>query len=138
LSEIYGVPEENLLAGSGADELIDLLTRVVLEPSQVVINCVPTFGMYNFDTNLNYGKCINIQRKSDFSLDLGAIRNAVDTYKPVLIFLCSPNNPDGRLASEEEINTLLSLPTMVVLDEAYVEFTQKDMDLGYHQSLISR
>lgn len=136
LSEIYGVPEENLLAGSGADELIDLLTRVVLEPSQVVINCVPTFGMYNFDTNLNYGKCINIQRKSDFSLDLGAIRNAVDTYKPVLIFLCSPNNPDGRLASEEEINTLLSLPTMVVLDEAYVEFTQKDMDLGYHQSLI--
>ncbi len=138
LSEIYRVPEEILLAGSGADELIDLLTRVVLEPNQKVINCVPTFGIYNFDTTLNYGKIINIPRNPDFSLDLETIKNSVETQKPALIFLCSPNNPDGRLASSEEMDTLLSLPTLVVLDEAYVEFTQKDMDLGRHQSMISQ
>lgn len=136
LSQVYDVPLQNILAGSGADELIDLLTRVILEPTDTVINCVPTFGMYGFDTALNYGRCIDIPRNPDFSLNLEAIRNAVEKQKAAMIFVCSPNNPDGRLATTEEINTLLSLPTLIVLDEAYVEFTQKDLDLGRHQSLI--
>ena len=58
-----GVPVENLLAGAGADELIDLLLRVLLEPDDCVINCPPTFGMYPFDTLLNAGQVIEIPRR---------------------------------------------------------------------------
>jgi histidinol-phosphate aminotransferase len=136
LSDVHSVPMENLMAGSGADELIDLLVRVLLEPGDCVINCVPTFGMYNFDTILNYGTCISIPRKADFSLDLAAVEDAVKKNNPKIIFLCSPNNPDGRLMSTEEIAFFLDQPALIVLDEAYVEFTQQDLDLGIHQTLI--
>jgi histidinol-phosphate aminotransferase len=138
LSEVYNVPFESLMAGSGADELIDLLLRVLLEPGDTVLNCPPTFGMYNFDTILNYGTCINIPRKSDFSLDLNEILLSVEKYQPKIIFICSPNNPDGSLISQEDIKFLLSLPALIVLDEAYVEFTQQNNDLGKHRTLISQ
>ncbi len=136
LSEVHNVSMGNLMVGSGADELIDLLLRVMLEPGDCVINCIPTFGMYSFDTILNFGTCITIPRKADFSLDLESIDDAVKKNKPKIIFLCSPNNPDGRLMSPEEINFLLALPSLIVMDEAYVEFTQQDLNLGAHQTLI--
>ncbi len=82
------------------------------------------------------GTCITIPRKADFSLDLESIDDAVKKNKPKIIFLCSPNNPDGRLMSPEEINFLLALPSLIVMDEAYVEFTQQDLNLGAHQTLI--
>jgi histidinol-phosphate aminotransferase len=138
LSITYNVPVNNLLAGSGADELIDLLLRVFVEPGDTVLNCPPTFGMYSFDTVLNYGTVIDVPRRPNFSLDLEAIQSAVEKYHPKIIFTCSPNNPDGRLITEQEIQFLLSLPALIVLDEAYVEFTQKDLDLGSHQSVITQ
>ncbi len=134
LALFHNIPAKNLLAGSGADEMIDLLLRVVLEPGDRVVNCVPTFGMYDFDTILNYGTCINIPRNADFSLDLPAIQHAVSDQNARIIFAWSPNNPDGRLLTAEEFEFLLSLPALVVLDEAYIEFTQKDMDLGASNS----
>src|SRR5512138_2965655 len=69
LAEFTGLPAEYLLAGSGADELIDLLLRVLLEPGDSVINCPPTFGMYPFDTLLNAGQVIDVVRRPDFALD---------------------------------------------------------------------
>jgi histidinol-phosphate aminotransferase len=136
LAEAHGVPMENLLAGSGADELIDLLLRVVLEPGDSTLICPPTFGMYSFDTLLNYGDCLSVPRKPDFSLDLDGIKKAVEQKMPKIIFACSPNNPDGRLMTPEEIDFLLGLPSLIVLDEAYVEFTQENRDLGVNRTLI--
>jgi histidinol-phosphate aminotransferase len=138
LGEIYGVPINNLLAGSGADELIDLLLRVLLDPGDTVINCPPTFGMYPFDTKLNNGECINVFRQKNFSLDLPEIYKAVEKYKPKIIFVCSPNNPDGSLLTEEEFEFLISLPSLIVLDEAYIEFTQQNFDLGAANSHIKQ
>ena len=84
LAAFTGVPAEYLLAGAGADELIDLLLRVLLEPDDCVINCPPTFGMYPFDTLLNAGQVIDVRRAeiADFSLDLPAIQAAVETRQP--------------------------------------------------------
>lgn len=138
LSKAHRVPAENLIAGSGADELIDLLLRVVLEPGDCVINCVPTFGMYDFDTMLNYGSCINIPRNPDFSLNCTAIQKAITDQKIKIIFACSPNNPDGRLLTTTEVEFLLSLPALIVLDEAYIEFTQTKKDLGAGNTLIRK
>lgn len=130
LSGFTGLPAEYLLAGAGADELIDLLLRVLLEPGDCVINCPPTFGMYPFDTLLNAGQVVDIPRRKDFSLDLPAIRTAVEERKPKVIFITTPNNPDGNLPSAEEIDVLLALPTLIVIDEAYIEFTRAGGRLG--------
>lgn len=127
LEKFTGVPKEYLLAGSGADELLDLIMRVFLDPNDCILSCPPTFGMYSFDAELNAGRVIEVPRKSDFSLDLDSIRKAVETHKPKLFFITSPNNPDGSIIPPEVMDELLSLPTLVVLDEAYIEFANENL-----------
>ena len=127
LSAFTGIGEEYLLAGAGADELIDLLMRVLLDPGDCVLSCPPTFGMYSFDTQLNAGRCIEVVRNEDFSLDMDGIRQAVETYRPKILFVASPNNPDGSTLEADTINELLSLPMLLVLDEAYIEFAGENL-----------
>ena len=122
LSKFVGIGEEYLLAGQGADELIDLLMRIFLEPNDCILSCPPTFGMYSFDAELNAARCIEVPRRADFSLDMDAIRKAVETYQPKLFFITSPNNPDGSMIDSKTMDELLSLPTLILLDEAYIEF----------------
>lgn len=136
LSAFTGVPAEALMAGAGADELIDLLLRVTLEPGDAVVSCPPTFGMYSFDTRLNHGRLIEVPRRPDFSLDLPGLRAAIETVRPKIVFLTSPNNPDGILTPLAEITGLLDLPVLIVVDEAYIEFTDDGGRLGEKLSLI--
>ncbi|HSA99117.1 MAG TPA: histidinol-phosphate transaminase [Anaerolineales bacterium] len=127
LAKFIGVGEDYLLAGAGADELIDLLMRVLLEPGDRLISCPPTFGMYPFDADLNAARCIEVPRSADFSLDMESIHKAVETYGPRMLIVASPNNPDGSLLDRKTIEELLSLPLLVVLDEAYIEFASEDL-----------
>ncbi|PWH19109.1 MAG: histidinol-phosphate transaminase [Ardenticatenia bacterium] len=123
LSDYVQLPMEYLLAGHGADELIDLVMRLLLQPGDVIVNCPPTFGIYPFDAAVNGARVCNVPRRADFTLDVEAIIQAVQ-HEPrcKLVIVTSPNNPDGGLISDEAIDQLLRLPVVVVLDEAYVEF----------------
>lgn len=124
LEAYTGVPRERLLAGAGADELIDLVLRAVLEPGDVVLNCPPSFGMYPFSTAVNGGKMLGVRRRDDFGLDLEGIEQAVvENERVKALFVCSPNNPDGSVAGDEALRRLLALPVLIILDEAYVEFS---------------
>jgi len=127
LSKFTGIGEEYLLAGSGADELIDLLMRVFLDADDCILSCPPTFGMYSFDAELNAACCIEVPRHADFSLDMDVIRKEVKTRHPKLFFITSPNNPDGSLIDPKTMDELLDLPTMIVLDEAYIEFAGENL-----------
>ena len=122
VAEFTGVPAEYLLAGAGADELIDLTMRLFLQPGDTILNCPPTFGMYAFDAAIAGGQVISVVRRPDFSLDLDAVEEAVHQHRPKLIFVACPNNPDGGWLPDAALERLLALPSVVVLDEAYVEF----------------
>jgi histidinol-phosphate aminotransferase len=122
LCAYHQVPVENILVGAGADELIDLTLRLLIEPGDAILNCPPTFGMYTFDGDLNGARIISVPRMIDFAIDVNAIETAARTERPKLIFLANPNNPDGGLVAREDIERLLRLPLIVVLDEAYVQF----------------
>jgi histidinol-phosphate aminotransferase len=130
LSAFTGVPEQNLLAGSGADELIDLLLRVLLRPGEAVLDCPPTFSMYAFDTRLNAGTLLEVPRRPDFSLDLPAIRKAIAGRQVKIMYLASPNNPDGSLVPAGTVEELLNLPILLVIDEAYIEFADESNRMG--------
>ena len=124
LAKFTGMPKERLFPGAGADELIDLVLRATITPGDVVINCPPSFGMYPFSADVNAAQLIEVPRRADFSLDVPAIEAAVRSNPRVkVLFVCSPNNPDGSVISDEDLRRLLALPVLVVLDEAYVEFT---------------
>ncbi|MCU0493282.1 MAG: aminotransferase class I/II-fold pyridoxal phosphate-dependent enzyme, partial [Chloroflexaceae bacterium] len=130
LSAYTGQPASRIVCGAGADELIDLLLRMVLAPGEAVIDCPPTFGMYAFDTAICGGRVVKVQRQADFSLDIGGIERAAHETGAKVLFLTSPNNPTGNTSPRAEIERLLQLrvgssarPLLVVVDEAYVEFT---------------
>jgi len=88
-----------------------------------VINCPPSFGMYPFSSDVNAAQLIEVPRRGDFSLDVPAIESAVrSSPRAKVLFVCSPNNPDGSVISDADLHRLLALPVLVALDEAYVEF----------------
>ncbi len=123
LEGYVGVSRQHILCGSGSDELIDLVLRLFLKPEDEVINCPPTFGMYPFSTNVCGGKLIDIPRiDKSFAIDVAGIKRALDT-KTEVIFIASPNNPTGNTIAEQEIIELLETGRIVVVDEAYFEFS---------------
>ncbi len=126
LEEYTRLKSEYIVAGSGSDELIDLVLRLFLEPGDKVINCPPTFGMYPFCTEVCGGTVVSVPRRQDFSIDVPAIKKALDTHTKV-IFIASPNNPSGNLTLESDILELLGTAAIVVIDEAYAEFAGTTM-----------
>ncbi|MYD09178.1 MAG: histidinol-phosphate transaminase [Chloroflexi bacterium] len=126
LADYTGVPAAQILCGAGADELIELILQLFIEPGDCIVNTPPTFAMYGFDAPLYHGRVIDVYRRADFSLDLDAIEATVLQRKAKLVFLCSPNNPSGNLIEASEIRRLLELPATIVVDEAYIEFAGRD------------
>lgn len=123
LSSALGVDSKYIFVGAGADELIDLTMRLFIEPGDKIINCPPTFGMYKFDAALVAAEVVKVPRREDFSLDVEAVERAVEQHQPKLLFVTSPNNPDGGLLPTADLERLLQLPVMIILDQAYVEFS---------------
>ena len=123
LSDYVDVSADHILAGAGSDDLLVLLLQLFIDPGDAILNCPPTFSMYSFDAPLAHARVINVPRRADFSLNVEGIERAALERNPKLLFLCSPNNPDGSLIPPEVIERLLALPLVVVLDEAYLEFS---------------
>lgn len=128
LQRYVGVGQEHLLLGTGSDELLDVVFRLFVEPGDNIVNCPPTFGMYPFLAGVAGARIISVPRKDDFSLNIDAIEAAftAEAKPPKLIFVTSPNNPDGSVLSRADLLRLLRLPAVVVADQAYVEFGGDD------------
>ena len=119
IAGFVGVAAENIVAGTGADDLIDVLIRLAM-PKAVAIP-TPTFGMYRFLAKVSGAKPIEVPRRPNFDLDVVAIRHAVHDGAGI-VFLTSPNNPTGNPVNRAELEAICALETLVVVDEAYIEF----------------
>lgn len=128
LAQHLRVPSEMVVVGAGADELIELLFKLFVAPGEVIINCPPTFGMYTFCAALAAAKEVTVERQADYTLDIAAIEAAALEHQAKLVLLCAPNNPDGSYIAPADLNRLLALPSIIVLDEAYVAFTKPDLE----------
>lgn len=126
LAELYDVPPERVLVGRGSDEAIDLLVRAFCRAGQDrVVTCPPTFGMYRVAAQIQGAGVVEVPlRGDDFAADLAGVAKAAGDAR--IVFLCSPNNPTGQLLDENDVLALceeLSGQALVVVDEAYVEFS---------------
>lgn len=117
---------QNVFVSNGADELIDLLLRLTLENGDEVIDCPPTFPMYQLSVILNKGIVKTVQRKKDFSIDTNTILKSINS-KTKIIFICTPNNPTGNITSLGEVQKILKTGVLVCVDEAYIEFGGKSL-----------
>lgn len=124
ISALKQIQPANLFLGNGSDEAIDLLIRAFCEPGRDnVVIPQPTYGMYTVSAETNAVEVRPVSLTSAFDVNAGAVLATCDSHTK-LIFLCSPNNPSGNLLSTDAIERLLSaFPGIVVIDEAYIDFT---------------
>jgi histidinol-phosphate aminotransferase len=125
-SELKDISVDHLFFGNGSDEPIDLLMRLFCEPAKDnIVVMPPTYGMYSVSAAINNITVINAALSSDFHIDLALVKNAWNEHTK-LLFICSPNNPSGNLLNEEAIEDLLrEFSGVVVIDEAYIDFTDQ-------------
>ncbi len=126
LSKIKGVPVENIFLGNGSDEAIDLVYRVFCRPQiDNVVAIAPTYGMYKVCADINDVLYRSVLLNEDFSLNTDRLLAACDRHTKV-VWLCSPNNPTGNaLQRKEIIKVLTHFEGIVVLDEAYGDFSSE-------------
>lgn len=124
ISQIKGVPTENIFIGNGSDEPIDLAFRVFCEPGREnVVSIAPTYGMYKVAAAINDVECREVQLEADYSLDVDKLLAATDLNTKV-VFLCSPNNPTANSFTQHQIERVLrEFDGVVVVDEAYIDFS---------------
>ncbi|MEO1012515.1 MAG: histidinol-phosphate transaminase [Bacteroidota bacterium] len=140
LAEQKKVPAEQILLGNGSDEVLDLIYRAFCEPGRDnVITLPPTYGMYNVLAGINEVENREVYLTHDFEPDVDKVLARADEYTK-LIFLCSPNNPTGNSFESKSIQRILeNFKGLVVLDEAYIDFSRNKGwlgELGNHPNLI--
>uniref|UniRef100_UPI0040483388 histidinol-phosphate transaminase n=1 Tax=Algoriphagus sp. TaxID=1872435 RepID=UPI0040483388 len=125
IAKIKGANPAQIFLGNGSDEAIDLLFRAFCNPGQDnVILLPPTYGMYGVSAAINGVEVRNVPLTPDFQLQPEKILSAVNAHSKIL-FLCSPNNPSGNAVKREDILFLLeNFPGIVVVDEAYIDFSE--------------
>ncbi len=138
ISKYTNTKEENIFVSSGSDELIYLLLRTILLEGEKVIICPPTFGIYEIATKLNRGITINIPTNKNYTINLSCILKSCSDEKVKVVFLCNPNNPTGNLIPKEEIIKILKTGKLVIVDEAYYEFSKMTLSplLPLYENLI--
>lgn len=126
IAALKGVRPTQIMLGVGSDEPIDLIFRIFCEPAKdnvVAIN--PTYGMYGVCADINNVSYKQVNLNDDFTLNADKVLKACDKHTKV-VFLCSPNNPTGNSLKRTEIEKIiLGFEGIVVIDEAYIDFSNE-------------
>jgi len=132
LAQLYGCSGDQLLIGRGSDEMIDLLVRATCVPQRDAVMCTPPiFGMYAVSARLQNAVLIEVpllDTDTGLEIDNKSILEAASKNRVKLLFLCSPSNPGGKCIPLEQIKNLVEqlTNTLVIVDEAYIEFSDAD------------
>ncbi len=144
LRTVMEIPEQmEIVLGNGSDELIQMLLLTLNGPRKVVLVPEPSFVMYHHLAQVVGMQYVGIPlQENDFTLDMYAMLEAIETYQPALIFLAYPNNPTGNLFASEDIEAIIETSQgVVVIDEAYAPFTNQTFISRleqYHNLLIMK
>ena len=126
IADKNNVSKDNILLGNGSDEVLDLIFRAFCEPNQDnIITLPPTYGMYGVLANINAIENREVLLNEEFQPNVDAILKAVDNNTKI-IFLCSPNNPTGNSFTDSSVIKILNqFKGLVVIDEAYIDFSEE-------------
>lgn len=127
LAEIYGVSAKEVAMGRGADEALDVLVRTFCEPGKDhILYSSPTFSFFKTVAELQGCAVIDLPSDADLRPDMDLIVKTVADVQPKITFLCSPNNPTGySIAATDVLRVCEASQGLVVLDEAYIEFSEQ-------------
>ena len=125
ISELKNISSEKIAVGNGSDELIDLIIKIFCEPKKdSVLMMNPSFAMYGFYASINENSVLKLQLDENFEIQKEDFLNITKENHPKIFFLCSPNNPTGNAIEDIEFY-IKNFNGIVVVDEAYIEFSDK-------------
>jgi len=124
LAHTLALNTNQLMVGTGSDELLQIIINAFISKNDAVLCPYPSFGMYAIFTRIAGGVPIDVPLDEEFAYNVDRFSCYIEDYKPKIVFLCSPNNPTGNVISKKEVLQILKVYNgIVVLDEAYVEFS---------------
>ena len=139
IAEANGLEPENVLVGNGGDELIFNLLVAWGGPDRKLLDMPPTFSMYGIDACITGTGVVSIPRLADFTIDEAAVLDRVGEGDIDVVIIANPNNPTGDLSNETFLIDLLkSTDAIVMVDEAYFEFSRHTMrpHMDRYQNLV--
>jgi histidinol-phosphate aminotransferase len=127
----HPVAVENVWAANGSNEVIQQLLQTFGGPGRTAIGFEPSYSMHSLIARGTGTGWISGPRNEDFTIDLAAAEQAIAEHAPDVVFITSPNNPTGTAVAAETVLALYEAaraagPSMVIVDEAYVEFSHRD------------
>jgi histidinol-phosphate aminotransferase len=125
MAKHFGVGPEELLLSNGTDEALHVIVSTFIEPGDGVLLVEPTYAMYRFYSELAGASILSLRYTAKMGFPWPELLNLLKQRRPRLFFLPNPNSPTGNLLSLREIRRILTAAreTMVVIDEAYCEFS---------------
>ncbi len=121
VADYVDVDPDQIVMGNGSDEMLAFAATLFLNHGDVLVNCAPTFGVYEFLGNVFGARVVNVPRNEDFTIDMPSLEDVLKRGAK-LVYLASPNNPTGNLLPREQLKCILDYHVAVVIDEAYAEF----------------
>jgi histidinol-phosphate aminotransferase len=120
----------NVWAANGSNEVLQQLLQTFGGPGRTAIGFEPSYSMHSLIARGTGTGWLSGPRNEDFTVDIAAAEKAITEHRPEVVFITSPNNPTGTAVGVETVAALYDAaqaakPSMVVIDEAYVEFSHR-------------
>ena len=126
LADRYGVSPEQVFAANGSNEVLQSVLLAFGGPGRTAAVFEPTYALHSHIAQVTGTRVVTGERSAAFEIDLAEVERVLTEERPEVVFLCSPNNPTGRLDPPEVLDTVLELAastgSLVVVDEAYGQF----------------
>ncbi|MDP8937760.1 MAG: histidinol-phosphate transaminase [Actinomycetota bacterium] len=123
IAELHGVGVEQVLVGKGSNEVLQAVCLAYGGAGRRAVVFEPTYALHSHIARITGTEVVVGERRPDFLLDVDHVRRVLGETRPSITFLCSPNNPTGRVEPPEVVDAVLSAaPGLVVVDEAYAQF----------------
>jgi histidinol-phosphate aminotransferase len=123
IAAVHGVVPEQVFAANGSNEVLQTLLLTYAGPGRTVATFEPTYQLHAHIARLTGATVAETDRSPDFTLDVAVALEAIAVHRPMVTFLCSPNNPTGVVEPEATVRALLAaVPGLLVVDEAYGQF----------------
>lgn len=123
LAEMHGVRADQVFCANGSNEVLQAVCLAYGGPGRIAATFEPTYALHAHIAHLTCTEVVEGRRRDDYTLDLAEVRDVLAAHRPVITFLCSPNNPTGLAEDPSAVRAVLEeAPGLVVVDEAYGQF----------------
>lgn len=144
LAKKWNLHKDNFIIGNGSTELLELIVKTYVNPSENVLTFSPSFSMYDIYAKIYNSNIVKVPIDEDGTMDITKFLKTAKKVQPKVTFLCTPNNPTGGMLSRKEVITVLdNCPGIIVVDEAYMDFAKDsetviDLVNAYHNVIVAR